>query len=389
MIELGFLGTDNDSGIVIRVSNYPAIAPDGVVEWTCDTLDAAGTPINGAAISGSSPAPDFVSYLAIPILNSSADCSYVVTVTILTPSGVYGSGSLTVTRSAGLYSAGSFSDSGLSIVAFASSTNPNTAAFHVSGISTTGTLSCNVVSRTGTNAEAGTHVYTNQFVNAGLPSTLISYVTATQATTSKAYLVMMDVRDDLGAIVQSGSIIFSYPGFTPLGNAGATLDSQNLSTLAANASLTVNNLSDISSNTQISANAEIWSSTDSENLATIATNSGLMVNSLATMASNSTTIANNTQISANAEVRIADASERMAVALEKLSDDIRALKVVGVDHNAGIVTRDTCNPCDLGHINNMSRALTVVALKSSKQLGDVITELKNPTPLPTPSQDFD
>jgi len=99
-------------------------------------------------------------------------------------------------------------------------------------------------------------------------------------------------------------------------------------------------------------------------------------------------ITNNTQLIATSTQRAANALERAATALERISDDIRALKIIGVDHNAGIVTRGTCNPCDLGNVNNMSRALTVVALKSSKQLGDVITELQSPTSLPTPSQNF-
>lgn len=58
-----------------------------------------------------------------------------------------------------------------------------------------------------------------------------------------------------------------------------------------------------------------------------------------------------------------------------IRDDIRALKIRGVDENLGIVTRETCTPCENGFYGALMRNAVV----QSKQVKNVQDEYYHPT----------
>jgi hypothetical protein len=119
-----------------------------------------------------------------------------------------------------------------------------------------------------------------------------------------------------------------------------------------------------------------WRVWDSKNLLAIALAARSSADSLLCIDKNINTIAAQTVIWTGLFTR-------GTVAIESIAADIHALTEVGLDHDKGIVTRNTCVPCING--NSLSRALTIVALRKSKQLLDVEKELVNPTPLPDPT----
>lgn len=87
-------------------------------------------------------------------------------------------------------------------------------------------------------------------------------------------------------------------------------------------------------------------------------------------------------ISRNVQKQIRDVLELTRLILSDQRDDIRALKILGVDYDKGIVTRGTCKPCHGGWGSNIQRALAIVALREARTLSEVIKEAGDPTVIP-------
>lgn len=84
-------------------------------------------------------------------------------------------------------------------------------------------------------------------------------------------------------------------------------------------------------------------------------------------------------LSRDVQIQIRDIQAQIRDIHQGLANDIHTLRVLGAHRNKGIVTRETCVPCPGVWGSAASRAMTVTALRDSKQLDDVIREINNPT----------
>jgi hypothetical protein len=80
-------------------------------------------------------------------------------------------------------------------------------------------------------------------------------------------------------------------------------------------------------------------------------------------------------VSRNVQIEIRDNIIMIRNAHNDIRDDIRALKTRGVDENLGIVTRETCVPCE----NGFYGALIRNAVVQSKQVKNIQDEYYHPT----------
>jgi hypothetical protein len=90
----------------------------------------------------------------------------------------------------------------------------------------------------------------------------------------------------------------------------------------------------------------------------------------------SETVSRNVQIEIrDIQADIRDDVDTIKDAHNDIRDDIRALKIRGVDENLGIVTHETCEPCE----NGFYGALVRNAVVQSKQVQNVRDEYYHPT----------